>query len=114
MARDVDDDAPRRRADLIRRDALVEEHRPHRGVADHRRSRASRDRRRVSVVVERGMADEDHVRRLDGIGRERRERIVREERVHDDAVRRAEDSKPAAPQKVSRVLTRALGPLPSL
>ena len=74
---DLDHDPPRRRRDLVGRDAVVDQLRPNGRVADHGRARALRDRRRVAVVVDRRVADEDHVRRAEIVGPTRCERVVR-------------------------------------
>src|SRR5204862_5526324 len=85
----------RRRLHLLRGEALVEQHRADGCVAEDRRPRARGDRSRVPVVVEGGVADEDHVRRLELVRRDRRSRVLAQERVDEDAVRRPDDLVPS-------------------
>src|SRR5262249_9264446 len=61
------------------------------GVADDGRPGPLRDRIGVAVVVESGMADEHDVGRLEVVGRARREGVLREERIDEDPVLRADD-----------------------
>ena len=46
---------------------------------------------RVAVVVEGGVADEDHVGRLEVVRGAGRERVLRQERIDQDPVRRPDD-----------------------
>ena len=86
--RDLNDDPPGCRTDLLGWKAAIDQKGSSSGVADHWSAGPHGDARSVPEMIHGGVAYEDHIWRCEIVGTTRRKWIVCEERINKDAVRR--------------------------